>query len=76
MTAWDFADKNPYVFLAALLIAAYGFSKTASQIGKPVDNTISNAFKFLVMVTPYIIRYKRKLKKDEKKADKKADKEL
>lgn len=66
MTAWDFADKNPYVFLVALLITALGLSRTASQIGKPVDNTISNIFKFLVMVTPYIIRYKRKLKKANK----------
>ena len=70
MTAWDFANKNPYVFLVAILITAWGFSRTASQIGKPVDNTIANAFKFLVMVTPYIIRYKRKLKKAEKEATK------
>jgi len=69
MTAWDFADKNPYVFLCALAIFMYGFMRTASQIGKPVDNTIANAFKFLVMITPYIIRYQRKYKKDKKEAE-------
>lgn len=73
MTAWDFADKNPYVFLGALIIVMYGFMKTASQVGKPVDNTISNAFKFLVMITPYIIRYQRKYKKAQKEADKNKD---
>lgn len=70
MTAWDFADKNPYIFLVALLIIAWGLSRTASQIGKPVDNTIANAFKFLVMVTPYIIRYKRKYNKMKTEAEK------
>lgn len=70
MTAWDFADKNPYVFLVALLIVGWGFSRTASQIGKPVDNTIANVFKFLVMITPYIIRYKRKYTKAKKEAEK------
>ena len=71
MTAWDFADKNPYVFLIALVIVVWGLSRTASQIGKPVDNTIANIFSFLVMITPYIIRYKRKLKTVEKETYKK-----
>lgn len=76
MTAWDFADKNPYIFLVSLLIIGWSFSRTASQIGKPVDNTISNIFKFLVMVTPYIIRYKRKLKKAQREAEKQSTKEI
>jgi len=70
MTAWDFADKNPYIFIASLVISVWGLSRTASQIGKPVDNTIANAFKFLVMITPFIIRYLRTLKKADKKAAK------
>ena len=68
MTAWDFADKYPYIFIESLVISVWGLSRTASQIGKSVDNTIANAFKFLVMITPFIIRYIRTLKKADKNA--------